>query len=726
MKTEKLQIIALAVDSKNLTMWTPDGNTVVIPQGDHRVARIVAEAKEKNLSKGNPVFVDVSLVMVKRTEFTDAEKNTGGLVKFFKMAKAKFLEFILDEDEPGMASQVPDIKLGSPTEQLVDKAVGTFLAVGNTIKQEEVVEEDGRYDHCTNLLWITGFNKSHDRVELIRFIADVLKCDVVTATLHANLEWPIALGAFSDDVAFEYKKRAQLIDGIKFVITERGVTPVAYQEEIVKPQPGVKAEPSKEDKLAAASEKLQALGAIGTEQDQFHTDVKADEVVVAVTSAGVVPGVESLQRHLRQASKLKDYKGFNKFLERLAPIMKDRRHSVEDLMKFMETAELPIADDGCILFLKRLNFKEKDTQGRRVFVDCHSGNIRQWVGMKVQVREDLVDPDRRRDCSNGLHVASMSYIRSFSGNVTVLGKVAPEDVFAVPEYSTNKMRVSAYHILAELPEQERTNVNSGVYLSSTDVGKQILNNAIVGNHKSPTDLVVVGGHRGSNLKYTQLTEVAQEQIRNTASKEAINMEEKLNEHLSAETVTPADVKPVVVERDPDMDGMATPKGPEPTPENKPENLTPVKPKAPTVKEQILELVKEFESATTPEDKLAAADLLVELRGKARKPWGAFGVSNEVVTRIATVRAMSHTPAEAKAKAEPVKAQKFTSPVKKTPVAGKHADALRSILNDTSYSDYQKGHALHDYKRHAKKSFDAMGLSLAEVATATKLVKAIQK
>lgn len=177
------------------------------------------------------------------------------------------------------------------------------------------------------------------------------------------------------------------------------------------------------------------------------------------------------------------------------------------------------------------------------------------------------------------------------------------------------------------------------------------------------------------------------------------MEEKLNEQLSADLVTPAEVKP---------------------------EAKPAKPsKAPTVKEQIQELVKEFETATTPADKLAAADLLVELRGKARKPWGAFGVSNDVVTRIATVRAMSQTPAEAKAKAEPVK-KTAKAKVTKAPVAGKHADNLRSILNDTSYSDYQKGHALHDYKRHAKKSFDAMGLSLAEVATANKLVKAIQK
>lgn len=698
MKTEMLTIIALAVDSHNLTMWKPDGSTVIIPQGDHRVARIVIEAKEKGLRTGYPVEVDIAEAVVQRTEFNDAEKNTNGFVKFFKMAKSKFLEFIHDGAGDIPAPVVPDIELGSPTEQLVNKAMDTFLAVQETTRVVEVVEESGVYDERNNLLWITGFEKSHDRVALICLIQDVMQLSASEATLRANLEWPIALGAFSDDVIHEYKKRANLINGVRFAVTGKGTVPPAFAEEVIKSQPASKPEPTKQEKLAAATEKLQALGAIGTDSADFHKDVKEDEVVVAVTPAGVVPGVENLQRHLRQASKLKDYKGFNRFLERLAPVVKDRRHSAEDLMKFMETAELPIADDGCILFLKRLKSKGTDDQNRRVFVDCHSGNIRQWVGCKVQVREDLVDPDRRRDCSNGLHVASMSYIRGFSGDVTILGKVAPEDVFAVPEYSTNKMRVSAYHILAVLPEEERNNVNGGVYLSKTDVGKKLLNDAIVGNHQSPTDLVVVGGHYGSNLKYTKLSQVAQEQIRNTASKEAINMEEKLNDVLAAEPVTPADVKPV---------------------ETKAVEIKPTK--APTVKEQILELVEEFNKAKSIEDQLAAADLLVEMRGKARKPWAALGVDGRTVDKIAAIRG-TRIP---EPKAEPVK-KVAKAKVTKAPTAGKHADNLRSILNDTAYSDYQKGHALHDYKRAAKKSFSAMGLTEAETQTATRLAKAVTK
>lgn len=681
MKIELISIIALAVDSRNLTLWKPDGSTIVYPQSDPRVARIVSEAQTKGLGTTKDLIeVNIAPEVTLRTEYLEAEKNTNGFVRFFKVAKAKLKEFFQDGTGVPPARIVSDIKLGNPTKTLVSKAMDTFLAV--QANEPKVTVTNGCYDKRDNLMWVIGWDKDHNHPALIRFIKDVLwgNSDLTVTVLRQ--EWPIAIRAVSDDEMGEFAKQAKHIKGVHIVFTSRKHTPPPYIEV---------AKPTNQDRLATASEKLAALGAISTDDANFHTDVKEDEVVVAVTNDGVIPGVENLQRHLRQSAQLKDYKGFTKFLERLAPVIKDRLHSVEDLMKFMETAELPIADDGSILFLKRLKYKETEN-GKRVFVDCHSGNIRQWVGCKVQVREDLVDPDRRQDCSNGLHVASMSYIRSFGGDVTILGKVAPEDVFAVPQYNTNKMRVSAYHIIAELPEEERNNVNNGIYLSKTEVGKKLLNDAIVGNHSSPTTLIMVGGHRGTNLKYTNLTSGSVEQFRTVASKEALNMEESLNEAVAAEPVKATDLKPVIK-------------------------------KAPTVKEQIQELIKEFLNATTPEDKLAAADLLVEMRGKARKPWAALGVSSDVVDAIATIRS-TRIPAP-----KAVKQDKTVKPVRSAtapkPINGTHADNLRSILNDTSYSDYQKGHALQDYKRHAKKSFTAMGLTEEEAKLATKLVKAVK-
>lgn len=670
MKIELISIIALAVDSRNLTLWKDDGSTVIFSQSDLRVARIVTEAKTKGLgSTANRIDVNIAPEVDLRTEFLDAEKNTNGFVRFFKVAKAKLKEFF--EDGTSHPPRIiPDIKLGNPTQVLVSNAMDTFLAVQPG--KPEVTVESGNGDKRNTIIWVAGWNKDHDQVSLLKFVNDVLGCGFQEAGHILNQEWPIGLRAVTDDEKSEFSKRAHQIKGVSIVFTPRNQTPEAYQPVAVE---------SNKSKLTAASEKLAALGAISTDDANFHTKVKEDEVLVAVTSEGVIPGVENLQRHLRQSAKLKDYKGFTKFLERLAPIIKDRLHSVEDLMKFMETAELPIADDGSILFLKRLKYMGNDN-GRRVFVDCHSGNIKQWVGCKVQVREDLVDPDRRQDCSNGLHVASMSYIRSFGGDITILGKVAPEDVFAVPQYSTNKMRVAAYHIIAELPEVERNNVNTGTYLSATGEGKKLLNDAIVGNHGSPTTLIMVGGHRGTNLKYTGLSSGAVEQFRTTAAKEALDMEESLNESVAAEPVKATELKPIVK-------------------------------KASSVKEQIQELVKEFLNAITPEDKLAAADLLVELRAKARKPWAALDVGSDVISKIADVRA-TYT---AKPIGKPVKVKT----TKAKPVTnGKNADIIRSWLNDSSMSDYQKAHSIHDLKRAAKKSYAALGLTEEECKDIDKL------
>ncbi|QLF80673.1 rIIB-like protein [Escherichia phage vB_EcoP_SP5M] len=677
MKIEMISIIALAVDSRNLTLWKPDGSTVVYPQSDPRVARIVSEAQTKGLgTTQDQIEVNIAPEVELRTEYLEAEKNTNGFVRFFKVAKAKLKEFFEDGTGVQPARIVSDIKLGNPTKTLVSKAMDTFLAV--QANEPEVTVTNGCFDKRDNLMWVIGWDKDHNHPALVRFINDVLGWGYDHTHRILRREWPIGIRAVSDDEMGEFAKQAQNIKGVHIVFTNREETPLPYVEV---------AKTTNQNKLAAVSEKLAALGAISTDDANFHTDVKEDEVVVAVTNNGVIPGVENLQRHLRQSAKLKDYKGFTKFLERLAPVIKDRLHSVEDLMKFMETAELPIADDGSILFLKRLQYKDTE-DGKRVFVDCHSGNIRQWVGCKVQVREDLVDPDRRQDCSNGLHVASMSYIRSFGGNVTILGKVAPEDVFAVPQYNTNKMRVSAYHIIAELPEEERNNVNNGIYLSKTAVGKKLLNDAIVGNHSSPTTLIMVGGHYGTNLKYTNLSSGSVEQFRTVASKEALNMEESLNEAVAAEPVKATDLKPV----------------------NK---------KTPTVKEQIQELVKEFLNTTTPEDKLAAADLLVELRSKARKPWGAFDVGSDVVAKIADVRATYTAKPIGKPKA--VKQDKTGKPTKSKPaINSTNANIIRGYLADNGMSDYQKAHSIHDLKRAAKKSYTAMGLTEEECKAIDKL------
>ena len=59
-----------------------------------------------------------------------------------------------------------------------------------------------------------------------------------------------------------------------------------------------------------------------------------------------------------------------------------------------------------------------------------------------------VNPDRRVDCSNGLHIANFSYASNFSGTLLIEVLVHPRDVVAVPEYDGHeKMRVCQFKSL---------------------------------------------------------------------------------------------------------------------------------------------------------------------------------------------------------------------------------------------------------------------------------------
>lgn len=255
---------------------------------------------------------------------------------------------------------------------------------------------------------------------------------------------------------------------------------------------------SNDEKIAEASKKLDALvnSGVGTESPEFHKDLdEKKETIVAVKDGKIIPDIQKLHSTLKEASRLKDFKGFDAFMDRIMSVVDKRRHSVEDLLKFMEKGNMPIADDGSIVIYKRLN-----KQGNH-FVDVHSGNVKQKLGSHVFMAEELVDPNRTQDCSNGLHVATQDYIRSFSGDVTIIGKVAPEDVIAVPQYSVTKMRVCGYKIVHVLNSVHRKWVNGGGLLDKCDAeGAQVLNRILRGLHTEVIQKVEITGQKGAGLK----------------------------------------------------------------------------------------------------------------------------------------------------------------------------------------------------------------------------------
>ena len=231
-------------------------------------------------------------------------------------------------------------------------------------------------------------------------------------------------------------------------------------------------------------------------EDEHHA--KATDTIVAVTPQGrLVPHVERIKSQFQAAAEKKNPKGTEKFLTRVSRVIEKRRHTIDDLLRFMERGDLPIADDGSIIIFKRL-YRTRD--GR--YVDPHTRKVSQTIGSYVFMHESLVDPNRRNECSNGLHVGRRGYMRSFNGDVLVLAKVRPEDVIAVPDYDANKMRVCGYHVLFELSPAQFQAVTNNRPISDAEGGGELLARAIAGDHCGVLEHVEITGSHGEGVIIT--------------------------------------------------------------------------------------------------------------------------------------------------------------------------------------------------------------------------------
>ena len=379
--TEKIKIVAAIVNTEVLTMYTPDGKNITIPQGDPRVRRIL-ETVPDDLIRDGFAMVDVSSGT--ENPYASFEKESNGAVKFFRIAKTKISNFFSKTKEATI--------------------VGTF---GNIPDKT---------------------------VETKAMVAEILQ--------HAI---PASSPSFNEDG----------IDKQRNIVESNNCTPS-----------------DKDDKL------------------------NASDTIVAVVGDKVVPGVERIKSQFSVAVKDQNTKGVEAFMKRIGAVINDRSHSVEDLLKFMERADMPIADDGSIIIYKVLRKKN----GK--YVDCHTGKVEQSIGSYVCMDKSLVDPNRRNECSNGLHVARRGYISQFSGDVCVVCKLNPEDVIAVPSYDANKMRVCGYHIIAELTSEQYQLLRNNQPITETEDGKLLLANLIAGNHDQPTNIVKIGGHNGTSVTTT--------------------------------------------------------------------------------------------------------------------------------------------------------------------------------------------------------------------------------
>lgn len=204
-----------------------------------------------------------------------------------------------------------------------------------------------------------------------------------------------------------------------------------------------------------------------------------EPTVVGVIDNIEIPNVNKLNHQIKYAKLINNYTGMVLFIQKLKNIINKRGHSVDDLLKFIELADLPITKDGYVLAYKVVN---KYNNSSDTFVDCHSGTIKQKLGDFVYMDEKSVDKDRRVSCSNGLHIASKHYLCNFTGDTILIVKVAPEAFIAVPIDNLTKVRVSGYHIVGILSDAARNILMNGYDVSLPNEDLQLIKNIVDGNH----------------------------------------------------------------------------------------------------------------------------------------------------------------------------------------------------------------------------------------------------
>jgi hypothetical protein len=136
--------------------------------------------------------------------------------------------------------------------------------------------------------------------------------------------------------------------------------------------------------------------------------------------------------------------------------------AVQELYGFLEVSKLPITDDGCFVAYKAVN---KD------YRDYHTGKMDNGIGAQPTMPRNLVDEDKNRTCSAGLHFAAYEYASMFvqSDGHLMAVRINPKDVVAIPsDYNNMKGRASTYTIVSEIEGMGDTLTDTPLYKGNFD------------------------------------------------------------------------------------------------------------------------------------------------------------------------------------------------------------------------------------------------------------------
>lgn len=160
-----------------------------------------------------------------------------------------------------------------------------------------------------------------------------------------------------------------------------------------------------------------------------------------------------------------DHSPLARFLERR--VANPSFRAQQELYLFLEHANMPLLEDGRFIAYKKV----RDDYGS--FHD--GGRTKNLIGTVVSMPgRHMVDDDRNRTCSHGLHFCSWHYLPHYYGNqgkVLVLA-IDPADVVSIPsDYQNAKGRAWKYEVIGEIPENQAAFAFAGV----TTVNRNMLN-----------------------------------------------------------------------------------------------------------------------------------------------------------------------------------------------------------------------------------------------------------
>lgn len=141
-----------------------------------------------------------------------------------------------------------------------------------------------------------------------------------------------------------------------------------------------------------------------------------------------------------------DVEPLARFLDRV--MLNPLESARNELYEWLEAGKMPFTPDGCFLAFKAV---------RHDYKDKHSGTFDNSVGQTPSMPREEVDPDRRNECSRGLHFCSPGYLPSFAryGDPIMVLKIDPADVVAIPaDYNRQKGRTWRYEVVGEVPPEE--------------------------------------------------------------------------------------------------------------------------------------------------------------------------------------------------------------------------------------------------------------------------------